>query len=422
MTGDVAWQPVLSGGDAERAALILDEIAAALSADVPPPTIHDGAALTDGLPGWALFFASLDRAFPDRGHDATAARLLDAAVDGSATIAGSQDLFEGVTGLAWVIEHLVLIARPEHASALDDIDAAMFAALEPEPCETGFDLMSGLVGLGVLALERARSPVARGVLERLVAWLDASAEGTADGISWRTRSDALHPAARARFPTGCHYPGVAHGTAGVVGLLAGLLVRDIAPATTRRLLEGAVAWLLAQEMPGNLALFPFQLDAGGGRAASRSAWCTGGPGISVMLWRAGQAAGEPEWQSRAMALARAAASRPLPEMGVKDACLCHGTAGLGLIYARWFNVTGDEFFRDESARWFQRTMDHHRPGEAVAGYSAVNAPMNRRDAAPGLLFGAAGVGLALVAATTAIEPAWDRVILLSGPDESARGA
>ena len=422
MNGDTAWQAVLSGADAERSNLIIDEIAAALSADVPPRPIHNEAALTDGLPGWALFFASLDRAIPHLGHGATAARLLDAAVDDSDTVSGSQALFEGITGLAWVIQHLASIARDEHVAALEEIDAAMFAALKPEPSPTDFDLMSGLVGLGVLALERAPSPVARGVLERIATWLDASAERTPEGLSWRTRPASLHPAARARFPAGCHYPGVAHGTAGVVGLLASMLTEDIAPATTRRLLEGAVEWLLTQEMPGNHALFPFQLDAGDARAASRSAWCTGGPGISVMLWRAGEAAGDSAWQSRAMALARAAASRPLPEMGVKDACLCHGTAGLGLIYARWFNATGDEFFRDESVRWLQRTMDHHRPGEAVAGYSAVNAPMNRRDAAPGLLFGAAGVGLALLAATTAIEPAWDRVVLLSGLDGLTRGA
>ena len=34
---------------------------------------------------------------------------------------------------------------------------------------------------------------------------------------------------------------------------------------------------------------------------------------------------------------------------------------------------------------------------------------------PGLLTGATGVGLALLAAATAIEPAWDRILLVSVP-------
>ncbi len=410
---------MLSGADAERAERIIDGIAAALSADVPPPVIGDHAGLTDGLPGWALFFGSLHRADPHGGHEQTARRLLDAAVHESDAIAGSQALFGGLTGLAWVIQHEASIARPEHTETLDDIDAAMHAALEAQPCTTDFDLMSGLVGLGVLALERAPMQVPRRILERLVVWLDASAERTPHGISWRAGPGAIHAEARLRFPAGCHYPGVAHGTAGVVGLLAGLLTHGVAPTTTRRLLDGAVEWLLAQELPGDLALFPHQVDRGSLGAASRSAWCTGGPGLSLMLWRAGQAAGESTWQARAVALARAAARRPLAETGVKDACLCHGTAGLGQLYARWFNTTGDEFFLHESARWVGRTLDYCRPGEGVAGYSAMNAPKGQQEAAPGLLFGAAGVGLALLAATTAIEPAWDRLFLMSSSVKSA---
>ena len=107
--------------------------------------------------------------------------------------------------------------------------------------------------------------------------------------------------------------------------------------------------------------------------------------------------------------------RPLEEMGVRDACLCHGTAGLGLLYAHLYNETEDAFFRDESRRWFLRTFEQQRPGEGVAGYSAVNAPMNRRENAPGLLFGASGIGLALLAATTRVTPQWDRAMLMSDP-------
>ena len=417
MTGDAGWQAVLSGADAERAERIVVAIATALSADDPPPVTGDAAALTDGLPGWALFFASLHRAYPDRGHGETAGRLLDAAVDESAAIAGSQQLFGGITGLAWVIQHLGSIAKPEYTAALDAIDAAMLAGLEGPSGPAEFDLMSGLVGLGVFALERAPSHVARGSLERLVVWLDASAERTAHGISWRSMPPAPQALAGAEFPAGCHYAGVAHGTAGVVGLLAGLVRQGIAPDTTRRLLDGAVEWVLAEELPGNLALFPYQIDAGMRRPPSRTAWCTGGPGISVMLWRAGLAAGERAWQTRGMALARAAARRPLAEMGVKDACLCHGAAGLGQLYARWFNATDEEFFRDEAARWFRRAMDYRRPGEGVAGYLATNGARSREEDAPGLLFGAAGVGLALLSATTTIEPAWDRLFLMSDPCE-----
>jgi hypothetical protein len=58
-----------------------------------------------------------------------------------------------------------------------------------------------------------------------------------------------------------------------------------------------------------------------------------------------------------------------------------------------------------------------RSREGVAGYSAYlpledGAPQWQAD--PGILTGAAGIALALLAATTPIEPAWDRMMLVSG--------
>ena len=409
------WRPVLEGVEAERAADIVAQIAVALASDAPDGAARDEAALTDGCPGRALFFAYLGNTSPDSAHAATARRLLDAAVDNAASVSGSQALFGGITGLAWTLQHLAVLAQPAHVASLVGIEASMHGALSAAPTRSPVELMSGLVGLGVFLLERGASADARATLERIVLWLDASAEVSAHGLSWRCRPQELHSTSRERYPLGCHYPGVAHGTAGVVGLLASLLARGVAPDATRRLLRGAVEWLVAHELPGEMALFPYQVDAESVASGSRSAWCTGGPGIALMLWRAGRAANNAEWQSRAITLARNATMRPLEEMGVRDACLCHGTAGLGLLYAHLYNETEDAFFRDESRRWFLRTFEEQRPGEGVAGYSAVNAPMNRRENAPGLLFGASGIGLALLAATTRVTPQWDRAMLMSDP-------
>ncbi|MCE9603116.1 MAG: lanthionine synthetase C family protein [Gemmatimonadetes bacterium] len=419
------WEPVLTGDDADRARTALDAIARALGpaaegsdpapavvGEAPPPA---DATLADGLGGCALFFAALHEAHPGLGHDRTARRLLDGAIGASGGIADSPSLFSGITGVAWTMQRLASLCDPDALAALDEIDDAMRAALRGTPSPAGFDLIDGLVGIGVLALERMPRPAARETLERLVVWLEALAERTPDGLTWRARPEALHADARASFPAGCHYPGVAHGTAGVVGLLAGLLRAGIAPAGTRDLLDGAVRWLFAQELPGGRALFAHQSDGTTARPPARNAWCTGGPGIALMLSRAGSAAGRPEWQARAVALAVSAMRRPLAESGMRDACLCHGSAGLGLLSSRWYHATGDRRFRDDAVRWFRQTLDQRRPGEGVAGFSAMNAPRQRLEPAAGLLFGAAGIGLALLAATTGRDPAWDRVLLMSDP-------
>jgi hypothetical protein len=61
-----------------------------------------------------------------------------------------------------------------------------------------------------------------------------------------------------------------------------------------------------------------------------------------------------------------------------------------------------------------------RPNEAIAGFPARGVDPNRPDqirwvAEPGILTGAAGVALALLAATTNLEPQWDRMMLVSIP-------
>ncbi|GAB4508111.1 MAG: hypothetical protein Tsb0020_55900 [Haliangiales bacterium] len=79
-------------------------------------------------------------------------------------------------------------------------------------------------------------------------------------------------------------------------------------------------------------------------------------------------------------------------------------------------------------RWLGVTLDSRAPDDpaSVAGFRAhaggtPDAPQWVPD--PGLLTGAAGVGLALLAAITEVAPAWDRVILLSSdPTASTFGA
>ncbi|HKG93849.1 MAG TPA: lanthionine synthetase LanC family protein, partial [Gemmatimonadaceae bacterium] len=128
---------------------------------------------------------------------------------------------------------------------------------------------------------------------------------------------------------------------------------------------------------------------------TRSAWCYGYPGVAAALLAAARAAGEPGWERAATELALRAARRPPDECGVVDAGLCHGAAGLAQIYNRLWQATGDERLRRAATDWAHRALDFPVPDD------------------PGLLVGAAGVALALLATVSDVEPEWDRVLLLS---------
>jgi hypothetical protein len=86
-------------------------------------------------------------------------------------------------------------------------------------------------------------------------------------------------------------------------------------------------------------------------------------------------------------------------------------------------ATGEACLAEAARSWFERTLQMQRPGRGVGGYEAWGPGVNDDmtwTADPGLLTGAAGIALALAAATTGVEPAWDRMLLVAVPPRAAR--
>jgi hypothetical protein len=298
------------------------------------------------------------------------------------------------------------------------------ACVTRSPWTSDYDLVYGLAGLGVYSLERLPRALARTSLERIVDRLAETATHSAAGVAWHTGPELLGEA-RAEFPGGYENLGLAHGVPGVIALLGRILAAGIAMEKARPLLAGAVAWLLAQKGKcGGGSLFPNWIAEGHEPSASRAAWCYGDPGVAAALFVAARGAGEPAWEAEAVSIARAAAARAPETAFVKDAGICHGAAGLGHIYNRLFQATGEHSLGEAAEFWLEHALALRRLGEEVAGFPAWRPAFGgapaRWEAEAGLLVGAAGVAIALAAATSSVEPAWDRVFLLSGPTCSDR--
>ena len=367
----MSWSPLLDPAE-PRVVAALDEILAALAAAGAVPVGPTGGPLTAGAAGWAVLCAYA-------GREEAADRHLDAAFAEVAEVEMGASLYGGFAGVGWADAHL----HPD-ADSGEEVDEIVLELVSRVPWQGGFDLVSGLVGLGVYALERR--PRAVGCLEAIAQRLDEVAAAGADGV-WHTPAADLPAHQRERAPAGLHDLGVAHGVAGALAFLAGAIDAGVEVERCRRLLERAVPWLLARRLTDGM---PAQLVAGEAPRASRLGWCYGDPGTAAALLLAANATGHEAWREAALTIARAAAARPFERSGVVDAMLCHGAAGLGHIFH----------------------LDMRRPGEGVGGFRAFDGERGWHDDA-GLLAGAAGAGLALLAATGATEPRWDRMLLLS---------
>ncbi|HSF44241.1 MAG TPA: lanthionine synthetase LanC family protein [Thermoanaerobaculia bacterium] len=386
------WTPLAEGETAAQALRAVEAIAHDLSND---PQASPGLSLNQGQTGLALFFAYLERSLGNPQAGERAQHHLEQAITNLVEQRNpAAGLYHGFTGVAWVTEHLSAeeSSEDEDEDPNEEIDAALLSLLRQSPWRGEIDLLSGLVGWGVYALERLPRPSAAAMLPLLVARLAECTEPRGSGITWRDPH------------SGEPDPGMAHGAAGAIALLA------------RVLREGAAgpeaASLLAAAVDGVLSLSPPEDGTEGDLA-----WCAGDAGLSVALLAASRATGRDDWERRARRLATAAALRYRDEAGVSDPALCHGTAGLSHLFHRLYLATGDPALLAAARRWLERTLALRQPGQGIGGYLRRGRLADGRLAGipdSGFLGGAAGIGLALLAAATPVEPAWDRLLLLSG--------
>jgi lantibiotic biosynthesis protein len=416
------WLPLLEGDLARLAREAVDEIAADLQ------KAGDGdASLAEGRAGQALFFAYLGRFSGEEGYLGVSERLLDEATDALVEVPMHAGLYSGFPGIAWTEQHLAGFLGFKDDPGDDagrEIDEAVLDVLSQTPWPESVDLIRGLAGIGVYAIERLPRSAARACLERILAHLADLAERDSNGAKWFTPPNLLGPWALSFAPNGRYDLGVAHGAPGVISLLAEVHRLGLLDARGISLLEEAVRWLLARmdEQSGGPGCFNSWVAPGGVETPARLAWCYGDPGIAAAVLNAARALGRPDWEAAGLEIAIRAATRPLESSGIRDAGLCHGALGLAHLFNRIHQATRDDRFAEAARLWYGLGLhSFRRPGEGVGGF-----PVSRREPdgtytwqeKGGLLVGSAGVGLALLAGLSDQEPLWDRLLLTAIPPAS----
>jgi lantibiotic biosynthesis protein len=388
------------------------EIAEAIEAR---PDVRTGPDVAGGAAGVALLNAYLAVTSNEKIAAERAVRWLGRAIDRLRPGAG-MSLFGGGAGVAWVGEHVSKLLGRAPVDPSGEVERALLGLLSRTPWRSHFDLISGLAGYGVYALERLPRAGARECLEQVVVRLDELAERTKDGTTWRTRVELLSPEQRDGSPDGYYNLGVAHGVPGILALLALCATTDVASARARSLVDGGVEWLLAQRLASESeAAFGYWLTGSAEPTPARAAWCYGDPGVAAALLVAARALRRSDWEVEAISLARRAGARPPSNCGVADPWLCHGSAGLGHLFNRMHQATADPALAAAARYWLQRTLAMRRPqGAGFAGFHLLDDELRRGTDGSGFLTGAAGVGLALLAAATDVEPGWDRLLVVSG--------
>jgi hypothetical protein len=277
------------------------------------------------------------------------------------------DLFGGLSGLGWSVEHVMRQLARFHGSgnresrATDglngDTDAALLLELQRGRWRGSYDLVSGLTGIGSYFLKRLPAPNAKLGLELVLAHLEAAA-GPATIFNGK--------------------PGVANGLGGLLYLVSDAVAAGIGSPGTHRLVT-------ACEQAG--------LD-GQERCEESCFWWDGSLGVAAVRFRSAHASTFEQVLERCMECA--------PE---GDASLLRGAAGVAHMWGRLYGRSGDPKYRAAALRWWEQAIwctEATTPAARAAGVE--------------FLTGSAGFGLALSAALTPVEPEWDGILGLSAPN------
>ncbi len=410
--GHPRWEPILPEPLLSAARSAILDVAAEFTRQWREPS---NASLNGEL---ALLYAYLEMAEPGaEWRELSIQHLNLAAAQASDSPPSGVALFGGLSGLGWMIQHVCkALAGDEEEDPVADIDRILLRRLRAAHWSEPYDLVSGLAGIGVYFLERLPRPSAQEGLELVLGHLEECSEESWGGITWFTPPAHVPSRQIHQFPSGYYNLGVAHGVPGIVQFLGEVAAAGIQTARARRLLDGAVRWLLAQEGPPDVPWrYGWVFLPGMPRSSSRLAWCYGDLGIGAVLYQAGARMGRRDWQNEALALLDHSLAQTPENSGVKDPPLCHGALGAAHIYNRIAQATQWARYREAALYWYDQGLKL-RQAPGIGGFFAwwPDPPKTLSD--PSLLSGAIGSALALVSAAYPVEPWWDRLLLLSGRD------
>ncbi|SED55117.1 Lanthionine synthetase C-like protein [Streptomyces sp. 2112.3] len=336
-------------------------------------------------------------------------------------------LFAGTSGLALALAD---VTRDEprfrssldrlHEQLADQVLAAPPHRIERAVSDLDYDLITGaagaLVHLSSVSDPSDRVADATAALVDYLVWLAQPAKSNATPHRWLITPEFYPPVGdyHAKYPHGYLNLGMSHGVPGVAAALAAAWEAGHRRPGHLEAIQSLTRWV--RDQAGSDAHGPVwgdgtPVDEHGRESAAecghdRMAWCYGTAGVAAALLAVASATADEELHAAAITafdgvLARAEHIRPL------SPTLCHGHSGLvvlALEFAPW-----SESARDRLPDLVRQLLEHHDPGRPL-GFADVEEPGKPVDD-PGLLTGATGVALTLLAAIGDQRPHWFRAFL-----------
>ncbi len=281
------------------------------------------------------------------------------------------------------------------------------------------DLLHGGFGFWAFLLQASNIADKPKYLQSQLNALAAIAVDLPEGRNWKINSSFFKIKDEEKLTVNPHtsvHLGMAHGIAGILNLIAKTRIAGFYTTETETNIHGGLQLItsLKNKYASTQGCYPGSITNGTAATGSRMAWCHGDLGIAVCFWFAWKATGKEDYKHEAIRILDFSCTLSYNDSGVKDAGLCHGSAGVAQIFRRMYWETGNLRYLEASNKWIQSTLDFARYPDGYAGYKTFRpGEFGGPHAEYGLLSGISGIGLSLLSALSNEPTDWDSVLLIS---------
>ncbi len=213
--------------------------------------------------------------------------------------------------------------------------------------------------------------------------------------------------------------GLAHGVPGILKVLLSIYTyvdHPVFKSEIKKLVHGATMFLKNVVFEANEIAYSYfyipEAEQEVSTVDTRLGWCYGDISNAIILHEAGVALEDETTITFSKEIIDKTLNRKAQKSTkVRDAGLCHGSAGLYHMYNILYSYTPKSELQEISKYWLQETFTQCAASNSEETYQKFNPIEKKYETDHGFLEGAAGIGLSLITFLTE-DRHWDELLLL----------
>ena len=288
------------------------------------------------------------------------------------------------------------------------LDKYLITRMRNDIQQQNYDFMHGALGVGLYFLKKGTN---RECIQVLLDFLFQNAEKDADNQIFKWQSVIDHEQNIIGYNLA-----LSHGISSIIIFLSRVINSGMLDSKILEMLSGAINYVLShkQDVTQFGSFFPnyIPINVKNSFSKSRLAWCYGDLGIGMALWQSGKIVNNLDWKEKGLeVLLQSTKRREYEETLIRDGGICHGSAGVAMIYRRMYLETHCKEFLESFNFSLTKTFQISRFEDGLAGFKTYKKENWECDYS--LLTGISGIGLFLLTCLEDDKQMYDEMFLLS---------